>query len=75
MFENVKEAVRIIKNKRVRYCYTSLHKIYPRGVGWLCASNDGVEDCQDEPMEKNCRYIVRECDLKCPTCGKPWYSI
>ena len=54
---------------KVRYCETPLQGLMPCQTGWGNASAEGVQTCQDEPMEKNCHYIVDTNELYCPYCN------
>lgn len=53
---------------KIRYCMTPLQQISPCEVGWTTYSNIESKSCSDEPMGKNCRYIVDTERLWCPHC-------
>ena len=55
---------------KARYCDTPLEKLVPCDVGWGCypPNEEGYSDCHQDPMEKNCRNIIKTDKLYCPYC-------
>ncbi len=56
---------------RMRYCHTRLLNWNPCDVSWGYYSTKCSSTCRDEPMEENCKNIVDDDYLSCPTCGIP----
>ena len=47
----------------MRYCYLSISRGMGCPAGWGSIDSHGIKSCTDEPMEKNCRHIIRGAKL------------
>jgi len=61
---NQDELIRLIQGYRKdlprRYCEFDISRVFPCTVGWGSIDADGVKTCHDDPVEGNCRFIIRD---------------
>ncbi len=46
-------------DKPIRYCFLGLSRLMPCDCGWGSMDKEGIKSCIDEPMEGNCRNIIK----------------